>query len=62
MDIWKIELLSQNSKGGLGWYTPMSQRIKEIHVNSAVVEAMARYLAPALDLETVGCFLALHEI
>ena len=31
-------------------------------MSSAVVEAMARYSASALDRATVGCFLALQEI
>lgn len=40
----------------------MSRRMNESHVYSVVVDAIALCLASTLDLDTVGCFLTLHDM
>lgn len=62
IDICNAERLSQNITCGLYWKTPISQRKKEIHISSAAVDAMALYSASAVERDTVGYFLALHEM
>jgi hypothetical protein len=46
----------------LGRLTPSSSSNDCNQISSAVAFAMALYSASVLDLETVGCFLALHDI
>ena len=41
---------------------PRSRSKKDSHVSSVTVDAMERYLASALDRDTVDCFLALQEM
>ena len=54
--------LSQCKIGGQGRGMPRSRKRKESHVSSATVDAMEWYLASALDLATIDCFLALQDI
>ena len=60
--MYKAGKLSQNNVEGLYWAIPISRRMKESQASTAVVDAIARYSASALDQATMGCFLALHEM
>jgi hypothetical protein len=40
----------------------MSRRMKESHVSSAIMDAIPRYSASALDKATNGCLFTLQKI
>jgi hypothetical protein len=53
--------LSHHKQVVCGCSTPSSLRIDSTHIISAVAFANDLYSASVLDLEIVGCFLALHD-
>jgi hypothetical protein len=55
-------MLSLHDVGGEERTPPRSRSKDCIHNNYAIVFARDLYFASVLDLETVGCFLELHEI
>src|SRR4051812_23682188 len=55
-------MLSHHKQGLTRRITPSSLRRASTHISSVVAFASALYSASVLDLETVACFLALHEI
>jgi hypothetical protein len=54
--------LSHHNQVAGGAFTPNSSKSDCIHIISAVAFATALYSAFVLDLETVACFFAHHEI
>jgi hypothetical protein len=55
-------ILSHHNLANLGAFTPCSYNKVCTHITSIVALAKDLYSASVLDLDTVACFLALHDI